>query len=94
MGREKFDLEYVAKLARINLNEGEIDKFSPQLSRVLDYIDKLDELNTEEIPPTTHVMDIKNVLREDEVKQPLDREEVLKNVPEKEDGFFKVPKVI
>lgn len=94
MGRKEFDLEYVAKLARIGLSKEEIEKFSPQLSKVLDYINKLSELDTEEISPTTHVIDIKNVLREDKVKEPLAREEVLKNAPDKEDGCFKVPKVI
>jgi len=88
------NIEYVAKLARIILNSEEIKKFTPQLSKILDYINKLNELGTEDILPTTHVIDLKNVFREDKVKNSLDRDDVLSNAPDRESGYFKVPKVI
>lgn len=91
---ESKNIEYVSKLARIALNPEEIKKFTPQLSKILDYINKLNELNTENVKPTTHVIDIKNVLRKDENKKSLNRDKVLKNAPDKEDGCFKVPKII
>ncbi len=88
------NIEYVAKLARIELTLKEIEKITPQLSKILDYINKLNELDTEKVVPTTHVVDLKNVLRKDEVKKSLDRKKALQNTPDKEDGCFKVPKII
>lgn len=90
----KKDVEYVAKLARLKLLEKEKDKFTKQLDQILKYIDKLNELDTEKVKPTSHTLPLKNVFREDKVRKSLKVEKVLENAPEKIKGFFKVPKVI
>lgn len=90
----KKDVEYVAKLARLKLSEKEKEKFAKQLDQILKYVDKLNELDTEKVKPTSHVLPLKNVFREDKVGKSLKVEKVLENAPEKAKGFFKVPKVI
>lgn len=88
------DVEYVAGLAKLELSEKEKKKFQKELDNIIKYIDQLKEVNTEGIPPTSHVIPMENVLREDEVLKSLSQDEALANAPEKEDGYFKVPKVI
>ncbi|MNJ38522.1 Aspartyl/glutamyl-tRNA(Asn/Gln) amidotransferase subunit C [compost metagenome] len=88
------DVEYVAKLARLNLTDDEREKFTKQLGAILQYADKLNELNTDDIEPTTHVLPLINVMREDVVKESLSQEKVFRNAPEEEDGQFKVPAVL
>ena len=90
----KKDVEHVAKLARLRLTEEEKEKFGKQLSEVLEYVEKLNELDTTRIEPTSHVVALKNVMREDEVKPSLPAEEVLRNAPDREGKYFKVPKII
>ncbi len=88
------DVEYVAGLAKLELSEKEKKKFQKELDNIIKYIDQLKEVNTEGIPPTSRVIPMENVLREDEVLKSLSQDEALANAPEKEDGYFKVPKVI
>jgi aspartyl-tRNA(Asn)/glutamyl-tRNA(Gln) amidotransferase subunit C len=78
----------------LNLTEEEKDKFTLEMASIIEFADKLNELDTEGIEPTAHVIPIQNVFREDEVRPSYDREEILKNAPEKEDGCFKVPKIV
>jgi len=80
-------------LARLNLSDAELELYSAQLEKILEYIEKLKELDVKDIPPTFHALSLKNVLREDEVKPSLTTEEALKNAPDKKDNFFSVPKV-
>jgi len=87
-------VEYIAKLAKIKISEEEKSKFVPQLSKIITYIEKLSELDTEGISPMSSVIPIKNVFREDEPKPSMPRDEVLANAPASQNGFFKVPKVI
>ena len=88
-------VKYIARLSRLSLTDDEASKFQKQLSAILDYIDQLGEVNTEEVLPTTHaVSSMKNVFREDVPVDSLSQDDALRNAPEKEDGFFKVPKVI
>ena len=94
MALSKEDVEKVAVLARLKFSEEEIEKFRSDLNRILDYINKLNELDTENVPPTSHVVEMKNVFREDEVGESLPIEDVLLNAPEKKDRFFVVPRVI
>lgn len=94
MSLSKKDVEYVANLSRLNLSEEELERFSGQLSNILDYINKLKELNVSETQPMSHVLDLKNVLRKDEVRPSLSNEEVLKSAPSQDRGHFKVPKVV
>lgn len=88
------EVEHVANLARLEFNEEEIDQFTHQLGRILDYIGKLNELDTTDVPPTSHVLPIHNVSKEDAVKPSYDRELVFATAPETEEGHFDVPKVI
>ncbi|MEW5757854.1 MAG: Asp-tRNA(Asn)/Glu-tRNA(Gln) amidotransferase subunit GatC [Candidatus Omnitrophota bacterium] len=88
------DLIHLAKLARINLSKEELEAFSRQLDDILSYIDKLKTLDLSNVEPTTHALQIKNVFRNDLVKESLSQDEALKNAPRKEKNSFKVPKII
>jgi aspartyl-tRNA(Asn)/glutamyl-tRNA(Gln) amidotransferase subunit C len=88
-------VQYVAKLSRLGLLDSEIGKFTSQLGSVLEYIRQLEELDTSHVEPTSHaVSGVKNVFREDEVKQSLPADEALANAPKRIGDFFGVPKVI
>jgi aspartyl-tRNA(Asn)/glutamyl-tRNA(Gln) amidotransferase subunit C len=84
---------HVAKLARLALSEEEIEKFRAQLSAILEAVGKVSELDLEGVPPTSHPLDLVNVLAEDEPQPCLSREEALANAPDAEGGFFGVPPV-
>ncbi|WP_223070487.1 Asp-tRNA(Asn)/Glu-tRNA(Gln) amidotransferase subunit GatC [Paenibacillus caui] len=88
------DVEHVAKLARLNLSEEEKEMFTEQLNAILQYVEKLNELDTENVEPTTHVLHLSNVMREDVVQESLPEEKVFRNAPEEEDGQFKVPAIL
>lgn len=88
------DVEHVARLARLDLSEEEKEMFTAQLSAILKYAEKLNELDTSNVEPTTHVLHVSNVMRDDEVKESLPIEKVLRNAPDDEDGQFKVPAVL
>lgn len=88
------EVEHVAMLARLELTEEEVATYTEQLNSILDYAAMLEQLNTDEIPPTAHAVPIHNVLREDQVEPSMDREKVLANAPVAEDGFFKVPRIV
>jgi aspartyl-tRNA(Asn)/glutamyl-tRNA(Gln) amidotransferase subunit C len=88
------DVRHVAHLARVALSGEEIKKFQEQLEEILEYVDKLKELNLEGVEPTTHVIPIINRMRKDERGECLSTEETLANAPDKRKGLFKVPKVI
>ena len=85
---------YVADLARLDLDAEMIDKFAGQIGTILDYVDKLNEVETDGVRPTSHAISLTNAFREDEQIDHLEREKVLANAPEKEDGNFIVPKVV
>lgn len=84
---------HVAELARLQLSPEESEQFTIQLNQILEYAEKLNELDTEQVEPTSHVIPISNVMREDEVKPSLPREKALANAPSQEDGMFHVPAV-
>jgi aspartyl-tRNA(Asn)/glutamyl-tRNA(Gln) amidotransferase subunit C len=88
------DVEHVAELARLELTAAEQEQFIAQLNQILTYIDKLNELDTTGVEPTSHVIPMSNVLREDEVQPSLPREMVLQNAPQESHFFFKVPRII
>ncbi|MBN2982636.1 MULTISPECIES: Asp-tRNA(Asn)/Glu-tRNA(Gln) amidotransferase subunit GatC [Cohnella] len=88
------DVEHVANLARLTLTDEEKEQFAGQLSAILKYAEKLNELDTDGIEPTSHVLPLYNVMREDEVAPSLPIEKVMANAPEEEDGQFKVPSVL
>lgn len=85
---------HVAHLARLEMNEAEADVFSKQLDQIITMAEKLDELNTENVAPTSHVFAQENVLREDVVEEGLPLELVMKNVPKQQDGQIKVPSIL
>ncbi|HVO73510.1 MAG TPA: Asp-tRNA(Asn)/Glu-tRNA(Gln) amidotransferase subunit GatC [Ignavibacteriaceae bacterium] len=88
------DVEHIAELARLKFNEKEIENFTWQLNEILTYMEKLNQLDTENVEPLSHPVEGSDFFREDEVKPGADREEALKNAPDKDEEFFKVPKVI
>lgn len=90
----KQEVEHVAKLARLELSEEETGRLTEQLSNILTYVEKLNELDTKGIVPTSHVLDITNVMRDDTPVASLSQERALANAPEKAAGHYKVPKII
>ncbi|MDI6606182.1 MAG: Asp-tRNA(Asn)/Glu-tRNA(Gln) amidotransferase subunit GatC [Candidatus Omnitrophota bacterium] len=87
-------VEHTARLACIELNSKELEKFARQLHDILDYIDKLKELNLNQVCPTDHILSISNVLREDKPGKSLEVDKALLNAPQRQGSFFVVPKVI
>ncbi len=94
MAISRDEVLYIARLARLEFDEKKIEEFTHQLGRVLDYINKLKELDVEGVEPSYHVLDLVSVMRKDEVKEGLSNEEALANAPDAKDGFFRVPKII
>ncbi len=90
----KEEVKYIASLAKLKFSEEEVDELSVELSRILEYVEKLNELDTENTEPLSHPLEKENVLRADERKSSVSTVEALKNAPDKTDEFFKVPKVI
>ena len=88
------DVEHVAKLSQIKFEEKELEKFTKQLEGIIGFIDKLSELNTEGIEPTSSVIPVVNVTREDAVKASFPQDKALSNAPEKEMGHYKIPKIM
>ncbi|MDY6951167.1 MAG: Asp-tRNA(Asn)/Glu-tRNA(Gln) amidotransferase subunit GatC [Thermodesulfobacteriota bacterium] len=85
---------HVARLARLHLDEAAIALYAKQLGDILTYMDTLNHLDTEGVPPTSHAIFINNAFRQDEVRSSMPLEDALTNAPESEDGSFVVPKVI
>lgn len=94
MAISKQEVEHVANLARLHLSEEEVEVYTRQLDGILEFAQKLNELDTEGIKPTSHAFDVKNVMREDEKRPSIEREEALRNAPDQEEGQFRVPPVI
>lgn len=94
MSVTKKDVEYIAELARLKFKEEELESFTHQLNEILSYVDKLNELNTENVEPLSHPVENVNIFRNDELKKSITTEDALKNAPDKTEEFFKVPKVI
>ncbi|MFX1258377.1 MAG: Asp-tRNA(Asn)/Glu-tRNA(Gln) amidotransferase subunit GatC [Promethearchaeota archaeon] len=91
----KETIEYISKLALVDLKEEEKEKFAKQLSEILSYFKKLNNLDTSSIKPTTHpIEELKNVFREDIPWKSLLNEEALKNAEHKKDGYFKAPRIL
>ena len=88
------DVEYVASLAKLSFSEEEKQKLASQLNEILEYMERLNQLDTDNIGPLSHVIELSNVFREDELKPTLTQEEALRNAPAKTEKFFRVPKVI
>ncbi|MBA4495531.1 Asp-tRNA(Asn)/Glu-tRNA(Gln) amidotransferase subunit GatC [Paenactinomyces guangxiensis] len=89
----KEQVRKVAGLARLKLTDQEADQFTGQLNDILGFAEKLNELDTENVEPTSHVLPMANVLREDEVGPSIPREKALANAPDQKEGMFRVPPV-
>lgn len=87
-------VRHIAKLSRIELSDEQVQTFSPQLANILVYFDKLRELETENVEPLVHAIDLANVLADDVPHVSLTPEQALANAPDRDGDFFKVPKVI
>ena len=85
---------YVAHLARLDLEANAIEKFAGQIDEILGYIEKLNQVDTQDIKPTSHAISLTNAFRDDEESAHLERDRALANAPEKEGGCFVVPKVV
>ena len=90
----KEEIEHIAVLARLSLSEDEKDLFGIQLSSVLNYMKKLNELDTSNVEPTSHVLSLSNVMREDIPTASIPREDALMNAPDHTEKFYRVPRII
>jgi len=88
------EVEHVARLARLALTDDEVEQFTEQLEVILEYAAQVAALDTRDVPPTAHPLPIENVLRPDDVRPGLDRDEVLAMAPDVEDGRFRVPRIL
>lgn len=94
MAVSKKDVEKIAELARLKFSEDELENFTPQINEILNYMEKLNELDTENVKPLSHPVEQTNVFRDDKLKPSITTEEALRNAPAKDEHHFKVPKVI
>ena len=88
------EVEHIAELARLKLTGDKLILFTKQLNNILDYMEKLNKVDTTDIKPTSHALQITNALREDIVEGSLRKKEAMDNAPKKDEDFFLVPKVI
>ncbi len=94
MSSEKIDVRYVAKLARLALTDDEVERFGAQLGDLLEHVNALGKLDVSHVASTAQVVESRNVEREDVVRPSLDREVVLGQAPQRQGGFFRVPRII
>jgi aspartyl-tRNA(Asn)/glutamyl-tRNA(Gln) amidotransferase subunit C len=94
LSSEKIDVRYVAKLARLALTDDEVERFGTQLGDLLEHVNVLAQLDVSQVAATAQVVESRNVEREDELRAGLDREVVLAQAPQRQGGFFRVPRII
>lgn len=90
----KINIDHIAKLASLPLTDEEKEKFGKQLSSILDYFEKLNQVDTSKVEPTSQVTNLENVFKDDETKPSLSQEDALKNTNSKHNGFFKVKAIL
>lgn len=90
----KEQVEHVANLARLNLTEDEKEQMTKDMEAIINFADEINSLDINNVDPTAHVIPINNVFRKDEVKESMDRDELLSNAPNKENGCFSVPRIV
>jgi aspartyl-tRNA(Asn)/glutamyl-tRNA(Gln) amidotransferase subunit C len=88
---EREQVLHVAKLARLGLSEDEMERMAGELSGILEHVDRIAELDLDDVPPTSHVVELENVLRKDEPHRSLDRDVALAQAPDPVEGAFRVP---
>ncbi len=94
MSVDKKEIIKIAKLAKLNFSEEEIEKFTSQFNDILEYMNKLNEINTDDVQPLSHPLEVTNVMRDDKLKTSIETKDALLNAPEKDEQYFRVPKVI
>ena len=94
MSVSKEDVKHIANLSKLNLTEEELEKYTTELSDIVNFANDLSRIDVDGVKRTAHILDIKNVFRKDEVQPSYDREEILKNAPSKDAGCVSVPKVV
>jgi len=90
----KDQVKHVAHLARLAVTDEEAEMLTEQLDKIIGFAEELNELDTDNVEPTTHVLELKNVLREDEVRNSVSVDEAMRNAPAQKDGQFKVPNIL
>jgi aspartyl-tRNA(Asn)/glutamyl-tRNA(Gln) amidotransferase subunit C len=90
----KEEVKHVANLARLAITEEETEMFTTQLDAIITFAEQLNELDTTGVEPTTHVLEMKNILREDKAEKGLPVEDVVKNAPDHKDGYIRVPSIL
>lgn len=94
MSLSREEVEKVSLLARLQLTGDELDRMTQQLGQILDYVQQLSELDTDDVPPMAHAIELANVLAEDEMHESLDREVALANAPKRDQECYRVPAVL
>ncbi|MCY4170497.1 MAG: Asp-tRNA(Asn)/Glu-tRNA(Gln) amidotransferase subunit GatC [Bacteroidetes bacterium] len=94
MSISKKEVRHIAELARLSFTEAEEDALSHEMSRILDYVDTLNQVDTSDIEPMTHVHDLGQVVRSDTVRERTTHEDAMENAPDSDGEYFRVPKVI
>lgn len=94
MSVTKDDVLYMAHLARLELKDKEADGLKEDMNKILGYMEKLDQLDTSKVEPLEHVTEQPGILRKDEAKEPISHEDALKNAPDADSDYFRVPRVI
>lgn len=89
----KKEIRHIAKLAELEFSDEKIEKFTSQIDKILNHVAKIENVDTANVKPTSHIFKIKNVFREDIPEKSISREDALKNAPREMDGGFKVPKI-
>ena len=87
-------IKHVAKLSKLSYTDDELDNFVPEFGRIIDMVEQLQEVDTTGVPVTTHVTDARNIMREDVAVPGTDRDLMMRNVPQQQDGLIKVPAII
>jgi aspartyl-tRNA(Asn)/glutamyl-tRNA(Gln) amidotransferase subunit C len=94
MSVTKEDVKYIADLARLQFTEEDSEQMAVEMSKILDYVKTLEEVDTSNVEPLEHVIDLEYRFRKDEANPPLDHEKALKNAPDADSDYFRVPRVI
>lgn len=91
---DRATVDHVARLARLDLSEEERERMRGELSDILEHVETIQGMDLEDVEPTSHALPIKNIMRPDEVKRSLTVDDALANAPEREDGRFRVPRIV
>lgn len=94
MGIDRAAVDHVARLARLDLSEAERDRMSQELAKILEHAERIQALDLDGVEPTSHAVPLRNVMRPDETRPSLSRDEALQNAPAAEDGRFRVPRIL